>query len=277
MLKKLFLTVGCGVLGLAVLFTLANRPISDLIDYFRASASTTVKAIESEIPDVIHDERTEVEIAAVRRRLVDRQIQLNLSRNQVKDLEREIAVLTEAIDGRKRVLASAYPVLQEAMGDRQKQITFVSTKFTLHDFQHEIDNLLAVQKRDEYALRIKQQGYARLLGSVAEGEAALAEMKNRLLEIDQAFAMLKSRRDQARMDSETLDFVAHATTDQSFTTSEIGQVLNRLEGQVEKLEARNEARRVLASMDQRALNGKLTRPYNRLEALKRYSVVSIPE
>ncbi len=271
MLKKAVTYAGAGIVGLGVLFFVANRPISEFFGYLRAGASTTVKSLENDIPDVIHDEKAQAELTAARRQLVDRQVQLNLSQNQLKGLQNEIGALTESIGRRKQVLGSAYPVLQKALDDGQNQVTFISTQFSLNDFQHEIDDLLAMQDRDENALRIKQQGYERLAGSVADGEAALSEMKSRLLEIEQEFAVLKTRRDQARMESETLDLVASATADRSSTTANVGTSVKRLSEQVEELEARNEARRDVAAVDQRASKGKLTQSFNRLEALKKYA------
>lgn len=276
-MKKIVMFAGLGVVGLAVLFALANRPISEILAYFRAGASTTVKTIEDEIPDAIHDEKTEAEITAARQQLMDRQVQLNLSQNQLKDLEGEITTLAIAVDNRKDVLASAYPVLQQALDGDLHEVVFVSTKFTFDEFQHEVDDLLAMQARDENALRIKQKGYERLARSVAEGENALAEMKNRLLDVEQEFAVLKARRDQARIESDTLDLVARATANQSSTTSEIGRSVERLEGQVEELEARNEARRSVASVETRASKSKLACSFNRLEALKKYATESPPQ
>ncbi len=209
--------------------------------------------------------------------MVDRQVQLNLSQNQLKGLHNEIASLNQAINGRKQVLGLAYPLLTNAMDGGQDQVTFVGTQFSLDNFQHEIDDLLAMQQRDENALRIKQQGYERLAGSVADGESAMSEMKNRLLEIEQEFAVLKARRDQAQMESETLDLVAGATADGSSTSASVGVCVKRLAGQVEKLEARNEARRDLASVDQRASRGKLAQSFNRLEALKKYAAAAEPQ
>jgi len=271
MLRKVSAGVGSVMIALVLLFVVANRPISQLWGYLRAGASTTVKSIEDEIPDVVHDEKTEAELAAARQQLIDRQVQLNLSENQLKDLTAEIETLTTSIGGRKRVLASAYPVLQKALEAGQEQVSFVSTSFSLKDFQHEIDDLLALQERDETTLQIKQDGYQRLAVSVTEGKAALSEMKQRLGEVEQEFAVLKTRRDQARLESEALDLVASATADGPSSAASIGSSVKRLEGQVEKLEARNEARRSNASLDERAGKGKLNQSFNRLEALKKYA------
>ena len=93
MVKKIATIAGGAVLALAGMFFVAGRPISDLFGYFRAGASTTVKSIEQEIPDAIHDEKTATELAAAREQLVDRQVQLNLSQNQLKNLEHEIVAL----------------------------------------------------------------------------------------------------------------------------------------------------------------------------------------
>ena len=270
MKKTVTVTSGI-VLSLISLYLVAGRPLSDLFGYFRAGASTTVKSLEDEIPDVVHDEKTQAELAAARNQLVDRQVQLNLSQNQLKSLKHEIAELESAIDERGQVLAKAYPVLQNAVDGQESKITFVSTNFSLDEFQHEVDDLLSTQERDENALRIKQAGFERLKQSVADGEAALAAMKAEVLEIEQEFAILKTRRDQARMESDTLDLVDGAMSTGQSSTASIGKSINRLEGQVENLEARNAARREVASVDQRASTGRLTKTFNRLEALKRYA------
>ncbi|MEM9944142.1 MAG: hypothetical protein AAF939_21480 [Planctomycetota bacterium] len=270
-MKKLTMVVGSSFLGLIFIFFLAGRPISDLLGYFQAGASTTVKSIENEIPDTIHDEKTQAELAAARNQLVDRQVQLNLSQNQLKSLQHEISELVSTIDERGQVLAKAYPVLQNAVDGKESNITFVSTHFSLDEFQHEVDDLLSTQERDENALRIKQAGFERLKKSVADGEAALAAMKAEVLEIEQEFAILKTRRDQARMESDTLDLVDGAMSTGQSSTASIGKSINRLEGQVENLEARNAARRDVASVENRTKTSRLTKTFNRLEALKRYA------
>ena len=133
MLKKISVFSGVTVAVLAGLFFVANRPISHLIGYFRAGASTTVKTLEHEVPDVIHDEKTEAELTAARQQLIDRQVQLNLSQNQLQGLKNEINELTKSIRSREQVLASAYPVLDGALNDGQSEVMFVSTNFSLSD------------------------------------------------------------------------------------------------------------------------------------------------
>ncbi|MCA9221074.1 MAG: hypothetical protein KDA71_12155, partial [Planctomycetales bacterium] len=95
MFKRIATIAGGGALAVAGLFFVAGRPVSDLLGYFRAGASTTVKSIEEEIPDVVHDEKAATELAAAREQLVDRQVQLNLSQNQLKNLEHEITALEQ--------------------------------------------------------------------------------------------------------------------------------------------------------------------------------------
>lgn len=271
MLRKVALGLGSAVFGVGTLFFVAGRPLSDVFGYFRAGASTTVKSIEKEIPNAVHDEKTATELAAAREQLVDRQVQLNLSQNQLKNLEHEISSLESTMDDRSRVLASAYPVLDSALEQGDSQVVFVSTNFSLNEFQHEIDDLLSMQERDENSLRIKKAGFERLKQSVAEGSAALAAMKGELLEIEQEFAVLKTRRDQAQMEADTLDLVAGATTSNHSSSASLGKSMDRLEGQVQQLEARNSARRDVAPADQRVETGRLSRSFNRLESLKKYA------
>ncbi|MEL7336682.1 MAG: hypothetical protein AAFN70_10830, partial [Planctomycetota bacterium] len=209
---------------LVLLFVFAGRPLADLAGYFRAGASTTVKGLESNVPNVVHDEKAQIEIASARNQMVDRQVQLNLSENQLKQLESEIVDLRDAIDQRSTILAAAYPVLQDATQGQRQNITFVSTNFTLPEFQREIDDLLSAQQRDENTLAIKQQGFERLKESVSSGQSALASMKAEISQIEQEFAILKSRRDQAEMESATLELVAGATSDGWYTSTINGSV-----------------------------------------------------
>lgn len=274
MLERIVTIAGGAIVALAALFFVADRPITELYGYFRAGASVTMKTIEEEIPCVVHQEKAATELAAARERLVDRQVRLNLSQNQVKNFEHEIANLQDAISDRKQVLASAYHVLEEAVGGGDGHVTFISTNFSLQEFQHEIDDLLSMQQRDENTLRIKQVGYDRLRQSVSDGATALASMKHELLEIEQEFTILKTRCDHARMESETLDLIARATSTSRSSTDHIGMSIDRLEGQVEQLEARNAARRHLAPVSERSTTGKLTKSFNRLAALKRYAEAS---
>ena len=269
---KKFTTVIVGfILAFILLFLIAGRSVSELVGYFQAGASSTVQSLESEIPDVVHDEKAQAELTAARNQLVDRRVQLNLSQNQLKNLKNEITGLETEISERSQVLAKAYPVLRRAIEEQESNITFVSTHFSLDEFQHEVDDLLSTQERDENALRIKQAGFERLKQSVADGEAALAEMKAEVLEIEQEFAILKTRRNQAHMESETLDLVDGAMSSGQSSTANIGNSMNRLEGQVENLEAHNAARREVASVEHRATTSRLTKTFNRLEALKRYA------
>ncbi len=52
MLKKAVVYTGAAIVSLGALFFVANRPISEFFGYVRAGASTTVKSIENEIPEV---------------------------------------------------------------------------------------------------------------------------------------------------------------------------------------------------------------------------------
>jgi len=170
MFKRTGVVVGSGLLLLIAVFFVADRSISELYGYFQAGASTTVNSIEDDlIPDTIHDEKTELEINSAREQLVDRQVQLNLSLNQLKTLEYEIQELEKVTRERANVLASAYPVLQQGVTCEQNEIAFLTSRFSLAEFQHEVDELLSMQERDDNTLAIKRDCYKRLKDSVASG------------------------------------------------------------------------------------------------------------
>lgn len=60
------------------------------------------------------------------------------------------------------MLASAYPALQNAVDGGKANVTFVSTKFSLDEFQHEIDDLLSMQDRSKNAgKRQREEAFAK--------------------------------------------------------------------------------------------------------------------
>lgn len=60
------------------------------------------------------------------------------------------------------MLASAYPVLQNAVDGGKANVTFVPTKFSLDEFQHEIDDLLSMQDRSKNAgKRQREEAFAK--------------------------------------------------------------------------------------------------------------------
>ncbi len=96
--------------------------------------------------------------------------------------------------------------------------------------------------------------------------AALAEMQTALEGLDQEVAVLRSRREQAETEAATLDLISSASAGQQTAATTVGQSVERLTQDVEKLEARNEARRGLAPVETRPSN-QLARVGGRLETL----------
>ena len=219
------------------------------------------------------------ELRHARQELIDRQVQLNLSRNQIDQLRDEVAKLTASVARRQRLLAEAYPLLKAAIDGQQTAVRFASTDFTMPDFDGEIDDLMQVvgrhslmtqQDRETRQLQVKRDGLARLEKSLHDGEQAIAEMRHGLETTEQEVAILKSRREQAQIESSTLDMLTSVTANQQTSGASIGQDVERLKANVEQIEARNEARRDTASVNDRQPRNQISRSWNRLEELKSY-------
>jgi len=129
--------------------------------------------------------------------------------------------------------------------------------------------LMTLQDRESRQREIKRDGLARLEKSWTEGERALNEMRTALEGLDQQVAVLRSRRDQAQVESATLDLISSATAGRQTVAANVSQTVDRLQHDVQKIEARNEARRSLAPADARPGN-QVGRAWSRLEALKTY-------
>ena len=202
-----------------------------------------------------------------RRDLIDQQAQLNLSRNQIADLRTEVTKLDANVTQRKRLLSEAYPILKSAIDGGLETVKFANTDFTLPNFQREVDELLTLQDRETRQLDIKQQGLARLERGAQEGIQALNDMRTALENSEMEVEVLKQRREQAEMESKTLDTVSAIASKRPEIDNSVSQGLNKIRGDVKQLEARNEARRALAPVNERPTN-QLTKQWNRLETLK---------
>ena len=236
--------------------------------YARATAETVADRVTDAIPVEIHDRKLDHEVSAVRQEIIDRQVQMNLSQRQIERLEQEVASLTTGVEQRKRLLVEAYPVLKAAIDGQRKSVKFANQEHSLADFQKEIDDLLAMQDRETRQVEIKRVGLARLKKSAEEGQLALNEMKSSLDHSEQEVAVLRSRRDQAEVESSTLDLVSSATSKRETVGTVMNDGLTKLKGNVDKLEARNEARRGMTSLGQRQTSTSVGRSWNRLESLR---------
>ena len=269
MFRKLAMGIGGVVFVIASLFWASSRGLSDLTGLFRATADEAVDNLTKKIPDEVHDRRTENELHSARQQLIDRQVELNLSRTQVEQLRKETKTLQDSLARRERLLAEAYSAMKQAVDQHAAQVRFASTNFAMPDFEKEVDGLLTQQQREKRQLEIKHEGLTRLEKSLGEGEQALTEMRTALEGLDQELAVLKSRRDQAQIEAATLDLVSSASAGQQTVAAQVGQNVDRLRQEVRKLEARNEARRVLAPTAERPEN-QVSQAWSRLETLKTF-------
>ncbi|MFN0054527.1 MAG: hypothetical protein ACKV0T_20315 [Planctomycetales bacterium] len=267
-MKKLtvFLTV---LLGAPVgLYLAARRSVGELQGYVQAGADTTIDGLKEQIPREVHDRKREQDLAQARQEVLDRQVQLTQSKNQILQLKKDVAFLTDSLERRQRLLAEAYPVLENAVRDNAARVAFANQELPLDEFQHEVDDLLARQEREEKQLTIKRQGLERLQRSEREAEEALVDMRRALDEAAQEVDILVARRNQAEMESKTLEMTAAVASGSKGADEAIGRSLARLRDEVTGIEAQNEARRHLAPAGAAAGNNRIARSWSRLETLK---------
>lgn len=74
--------------------------------------------LTQQLPTEVRDRKMQNQLQVARQELIDWQVALNLSRNQVEQLQQEIAKLQTSVAGREQLLAQAYPVFERAI-DRQ--------------------------------------------------------------------------------------------------------------------------------------------------------------
>lgn len=266
-MKKLVMIGGTTLASVVLLVVLSSRSLSELFGYAKATADTTVNQMEDNVPTAIRDQKLKNDIEQARGEIIDRRVKLNLAATEIRRMQEEIEQLEGAAKRRETILAEAYPALESAANDRLTEVSFAGTKWLPTELGAEIDQLLMEQERDEKQLVIRRDALQRLLQSVEQGSAAIAQMESKLLEAENEFQALIVRRDQATNENELLDLVAAAGKRGHSAAAQIGTNLEDLRGDVEQLEARNEARRETVPVGERE-ESRLTQAYSRLERLK---------
>lgn len=252
---------------LPVLFLLAGRPLAELVGLARASADETVDSIVERVPREVLDKKLDHDLSRRRQSVLDSQIHLNRSQRRLESLAQEVAELEESVGRRERLLAEAYPVLEEATHRNLAKVSFASAEHSLTDFQHDLDQLLAQQERERRELEIKRAGLARLEASVEEGERAIVEMGEALTGLEQEIAVLRARREQAGLEAETIDLVSTATGKGVVSDDSLARTADELRAQVDTLEAGNEARRAMIPQTA-GMASRVERDWQRLEQLR---------
>ena len=273
-MRKIVVVIGVALGSLAGVFALAGRGSHEIQGFVKASAETAADGVTESLPEEVHDRKMTQEMKQVRLDLIDRQVQMNLSTRKIEELTSDVVKLDGSTERRQRLLAEAYPILKVAIDGQQPTVKWANQEFALAQFQKEIDDLLAMQDRETHQLAIKRDGLGGLQKSVAEGERALADMRRGLDDTEQQVAVLKTRREQAEVESQTLDLVSAATTNQDTVAASLNKSVDRLKENVTKTEARNDARRSTASVAERVGSNQVARSFNRLESLKAIHVAT---
>ncbi len=266
-MKKIVLALGSLGLSLILLVAMSSRRVGEFFGYVKATADHTVQGLEENVPNAIRDQKLQNDIEQARGEIIDRRVKLNLASSEIRRMQDEIDQLTAAANRRETILAEAYPALEAAAADRLTQVSFAGTKWIPTELGAEIDRLLMEQDRDERQLTIRREAMVRLVKSVEDGSAAITQMQAKLVEAENEFQVLVVRREQAANENDLLDLVASAGRTGKTAAAEIGTNLDGLRTDVEKLEARNEARRDAAPPGDRD-SGRLTQAWDRLARLK---------
>ena len=156
---KLFLKILTVLLALPLCaFVIAGRPLSDLTGLFSAGADVAVDSAIDQIPTEIRDRKLDHDVQQQRQQLTDHQVALNLSRRELDTLAEQVRVLEERKGRRQRLLAEAYPLLQQATIEHRAEVQFAGNKHTLAEFQRNLDALLVDDERESRVFGIRAEG-----------------------------------------------------------------------------------------------------------------------
>ena len=103
---------------------------------------------------------------------------------------------------------------------------------------------------------------------MAQGESALSEMRDSLLALEEEIDLLRARREQARLEGQTLELVGAVSGASLPGSTAVGAEAARLRQEVDRLEAGNEAKR--DSMPGSSKQNRVAADWERLERLKAF-------
>jgi hypothetical protein len=198
---------GAIIVAVPALFLAPGRTIEKFRGYAQATADVATDDLTDQLSDEVRDRKVELDLRAAQQNLIYHQVNVSLFTSQVGQLRNDIKSLEASTACRKRLLAEAYPILEEAVKTGKFQVDFGGKSLSVADFQGEIDDLLQEQERESHQLQIKQEGVDRLTETAHEDERVVAEMRHALEDTAQEFVILKSRRSMAQLEAETLAMV----------------------------------------------------------------------
>ena len=268
LLRRLSSVLVLGTMVPVGLYFVADRRVGDLLRLVRASADLTVDGLEAEIPQEVHDRRRQHELATLRQDLLDRQVQLTRSKSRVAEIQKEIDRLVASVERRQRLLGEATSVLEQATEQHLESVVFAQQSLSLAAFQQELDQLLAQQQHEERQLEIQRQGIVRLQQTEEQAEASLQQLQHTLAQAEQEVELLMARRAQAEVEKQTLDMALAVTEPRRSGEDALAGSVARLREEVQDLETRNQARRANAPTGAVASSNRLSRQWDRLEALR---------
>lgn len=268
LLRRLSSVLVLGTMVPVGLYFVADRRVGDLLRLVRASADLTVDGLEAEIPQEVHDRRRQHELATLRQDLLDRQVQLTRSKSRVAEIQKEIDRLVASVERRQRLLGEATSVLEQATEQHLESVVFAQQSLSLAAFQQELDQLLAQQQHEERQLEIQRQGIVRLQQTEEQAEASLQQLQHTLAQAEQEVELLMARRAQAEVEKQTLDMALAVTEPRRSGEDALAGSVARLREEVQDLETRNQARRANAPTGSVASSNRLSRQWDRLEALR---------
>jgi len=248
------------------LYAVSHRSLGELFGLTRAGADVAVKGAMGQVPTEVHDQKLDNDVELQRRQITDHQVALNLSQRELETLASQVQDLDERAARRRRLLGEAYPVLQAAMADSHSSVQFAGAEHTLAAFQANLDQLLAEEEREARQLGIRRAGLAKLTTSIGDGQRALSDMRDSLLALEQEIDLLRTRREQARLEGDTLELVSTVSGTGLPATGAIGAGAEQLRAEVGRLEAGNEARR--AAVPASVTSNRVAADWERLERLK---------
>ena len=266
---KRFAVAELGIaVGLIALSLVAGRKVDEIRGYALAVADTTVDEMSDQIPNAIHDRKLDQDLSQLRQEVIEHNIQLSRLNAQIEQLSAEVRQHEASLARRGQLLAAAYPLLELASREDLSQVQFAGKSFPISNFECEIDELLGMQERESEQLACKQAGLEKLEHSSDEAEMAVWQLNQALDRAEHEIATLKSRREQAEIESRTLELIAAISTDYGVSEQSFARSLERLRDDVRAMEAANNVTRTVLPVSQYGVENELTRDWERLQALE---------
>ena len=266
MMKSLAKTVTGAGLVVALFMVCGGKSVRDAFGYLRACTETTIGNVAESVPWPVLVKKLEAELAEFESKVVEQQVQLDLSSQQIERRRTDLGQLVSRAERVERLLVICHAVLDDAIHGQRATVSFSGSEMPLTEFQSAIDDLIAQRESSTSELTAIREELELLEKEHAQAKAAVAEAQRALRAAKSEARLLMSQHEHAEIEDSTVRVIMATSDNLKVPQESMSEGLGRMRDRVARLKARNRVLWATASGDM--AGRKLLAGLSRIDALK---------